>query len=186
MFRMSLSWTRLLPNGFINHVSKSGVRFYNNVLDEILANGMIPMVVIFHWDLPYSMQQMGGLTNPRFVDWFEQYARFAFNTFGDKVGIYDSVYKIVRHILLEKINIVVNVMVNVAQVKFWVTINEPNIICGDGYGDATIIPAVNVSGIADYNCGHHALLAHARAYRLYDREFRSRQNGKSIKRNTRR
>lgn len=85
MFSLSLSWTRILPNGFTNHVSKDGVKFYKNLLDEILANEMTPLVTIFQWDLPYNMQKMGGLTNPLFVDWFEEYARFVFVTFGDKV-----------------------------------------------------------------------------------------------------
>lgn len=85
MFKLSFSWSRILPNGFTNHISKDGVRFYKNVLDEIAANGMIPMVALFQMDLPLNLHKMGGLANPLFVDWFEQYARFVFATFGDKV-----------------------------------------------------------------------------------------------------
>lgn len=88
MFKLSISWTRILPSGFTNRVSKDGVQFYKDLFNEILANGMIPMVTLFHWDLPNDIQKMGGLTNPLFVDWFEQYARFVFSTFGDKVWIY--------------------------------------------------------------------------------------------------
>ncbi|XP_032690673.1 myrosinase 1-like isoform X2 [Odontomachus brunneus] len=146
MFKLSFSWTRILPSGFTNHISKEGVRFYKNVIDEILANGMIPMVTLFHWDLPNDMQKMGGLTNPLFVDWFEQYAKFVFSTFGNKV-------------------------------KFWTTIHEPNNLCYGGYS-FEFIPRLNLPGIADYLCGHHAMLAHARVYHLYDREFRPIQNGK--------
>lgn len=91
MFKFSISWTRILPSGFTNHVSKDGVQFYKNVIDEILANGMIPMVTLFHWDLPNDMQKLGGLTNPQFVNWLEQYARFVFYTFGDKVCVFVSV-----------------------------------------------------------------------------------------------
>ncbi|EFN86878.1 Lactase-phlorizin hydrolase [Harpegnathos saltator] len=107
---------------------------------------MTPMVTLFQWDLPYNMQEMGGLTNPLFVNWFEQYARFVFSTFGHKV-------------------------------KFWMTINEPNSLCYGGYS-YEFIPLLNLSGITDYLCGHHALLAHANVYHLYDREFRPSQNGK--------
>ncbi|EFN86879.1 Lactase-phlorizin hydrolase [Harpegnathos saltator] len=146
MFRLSLSWTRLLSGGFTNHVNSNGVQFYKNVIDKILANGMIPMVTLFHWDLPIDMQKLGGLTNPLFVDWFEQYARFVFSTFGDKV-------------------------------KFWMTIHEPNNLCYDGYSNESIL-FINLSGIAGYLCIHHAILAHARVYRLYEREFRTSQNGK--------
>lgn len=69
-----------------------------------------------------------------------------------------------------------NIMTNVTQVKHWTTISEPNMLCVGGYGDE-FVPLLNLSGIADYLCGHHALLAHARVYRLYDREFRPNQNG---------
>ncbi|EFN86880.1 Lactase-phlorizin hydrolase [Harpegnathos saltator] len=146
MFKLSFSWSRILPNGFTNHVSKDGIQFYKIVLDEIAANEMIPMVTLLHMDLPNDLQKMGGLTNPLFADWFEQYARFVFATFGDKV-------------------------------KYWVTINELNMFCYGGYGNE-FVPLLNMSGFADYLCGHHALLAHTRAYRLYDREFRPSQNGK--------
>lgn len=88
MFKLSFSWSRLLPKGFTNYINKDGVRFYKNIIDEILANGMAPMVTLFQWDLPYDMQKMGGLSNPLFADWFEQYAKFVFSTFGDKVSIY--------------------------------------------------------------------------------------------------
>lgn len=90
MFKLSFSWPRILPKGFTNNVSEDGLRFYKNVLDEIEANGMIPMITLFHMDLPDDLLQMGGLSNPLFVDWFEQYARFIFTTFGDRVRIWKT------------------------------------------------------------------------------------------------
>lgn len=62
------------------------------------------------------------------------------------------------------------------QVKFWITINEPRITCMLGY-DNEFAPAYNSTGVGDYLCGHHILLAHAKAYHIYDREFRQAQQG---------
>ncbi|XP_014487190.1 PREDICTED: myrosinase 1-like [Dinoponera quadriceps] len=146
MYKFSISWSRILPTGILYQFSKDGIQFYKNVLDEIAANEMIPMVTLFQMDLPNDLQRMGGFINPMFVDWFEQYARLIFTTLGD-------------------------------QVKHWITISEPNLQCFAGYG-ANFIPQLNLTGFGDYLCGHHALLAHARVYHLYDREFRSKQNGK--------
>ncbi|XP_075992520.1 myrosinase 1-like [Anticarsia gemmatalis] len=63
------------------------------------------------------------------------------------------------------------------RVKYWMTINEPYQVCYQGYGDVTKAPRLNMKGIAEYMCGKNLLMAHARAYHIYDDEFRSSQNG---------
>ncbi|KAL5235702.1 hypothetical protein ACI65C_003112 [Semiaphis heraclei] len=62
------------------------------------------------------------------------------------------------------------------RVKYWITINEPYIV-SESYGNESGAPALNKSGIGDYLAIHHTILAHATAYHLYNREFRSLQNG---------
>lgn len=42
---------------------------------------------MFHWDLPQWLSDLGGLTNPIFVDYFTAYADVLFNAFGDKVTV---------------------------------------------------------------------------------------------------
>ncbi|XP_018573472.1 myrosinase 1, partial [Anoplophora glabripennis] len=63
-------------------------------------------------------------------------------------------------------------------VKYWVTFNEPISICSLGYGDGYMAPVIKESGVLDYKCAHNVIRAHARAYHIYDDEFRSKQNGK--------
>ncbi|XP_028030232.1 myrosinase 1-like [Bombyx mandarina] len=63
------------------------------------------------------------------------------------------------------------------RVKNWITINEPKEICFQGYAIGTLAPAYTMSGVADYLCGKNVLLAHAKAYHIYDKEFRPTQNG---------
>jgi hypothetical protein len=63
------------------------------------------------------------------------------------------------------------------QVKWWITLNEPNYIAFGYATDKEYAPAVNAPGIGDYMATHNLLVAHANAYRLYDREFRKSQQG---------
>lgn len=62
-------------------------------------------------------------------------------------------------------------------VKYWLTFNEAKQTCLLGYGDAVMPPMINQSGILDYKCTHNVLKAHARAYHIYDSEFRPKQKG---------
>ncbi|XP_068620856.1 myrosinase 1-like [Battus philenor] len=63
------------------------------------------------------------------------------------------------------------------KVKKWVTINEPYQICYYGYGRDFFAPALDIKGVADYFCAKNLLLAHAKAYHIYDKEFRPIQRG---------
>lgn len=63
------------------------------------------------------------------------------------------------------------------RVKFWITMNEPNIVCYNGYGDTSMAPRLNLKGVAEYLCAKNLLMAHAKAWHIYDEEFRSTQGG---------
>lgn len=64
-----------------------------------------------------------------------------------------------------------------AKVKFWITVNQPNTICIDGYASGTMAPGLEVKEGA-YECVKNVLLAHAKAYRLYEKEFEKEHQGK--------
>ncbi|XP_037969035.2 myrosinase 1 [Plutella xylostella] len=146
-YRLSISWSRILPNGTDNYINAEGVQYYRNLFDELVKYNITPMVTLFHWDLPQMFMDLGGWTNPEMVDYFEDYARVAFNLFGDVV-------------------------------KIWTTINEPHQHCYNGYGTDYFAPALESYGVGEYLCDHYILLAHARVYHLYDREFRPKYKGK--------
>ncbi|CAH0552234.1 unnamed protein product [Brassicogethes aeneus] len=63
-------------------------------------------------------------------------------------------------------------------VKTWFTINEPHQICQLGYGSANMAPLINSSGVADYLCAYTVIKAHAKAWHIYDDEFRGKQGGR--------
>lgn len=58
-----------------------------------------------------------------------------------------------------------------SRVKMWITFNEPFDLCVEGYGSGIQAPLVNTSGVGEYLCGHHLLLAHAEVFKMYQDEF---------------
>jgi len=62
------------------------------------------------------------------------------------------------------------------RVKFWLTFNEPRVFCLADWNYITHDEFENPPE-RQYICAHNVIKAHARAYRIYDTEFRPNQNG---------
>ncbi|EEB13471.1 beta-glucosidase, putative [Pediculus humanus corporis] len=86
VYRFSLSWSRILPNGDLSKINQPGIIYYKNLLNELINNNIKPMVTLYHWDLPQPLQNLGGWTNPIIVDYFEDYSKLAFQEFGNMVN----------------------------------------------------------------------------------------------------
>lgn len=84
VFRFSLSWSRILPQG-TGRVNEQGLAFYDRVIDTCLRLGITPYITLYHWDLPQALEDQGGWTNRKILDWFAQYADVCTRAFGDKV-----------------------------------------------------------------------------------------------------
>lgn len=145
-YRFSVSWPRILPNGFANKVSKDGVQYYHNLIDELLKNNIEPLMTLYHWDHPQVIEDAGGWMNEEMVYWFGDYARVIYREYGSKV-------------------------------KKFIPINEPISFCKDGYSHGKDAPGKTLNGIGEYLCMHNVIKAHARAYRIYETEFKQIQKG---------
>ena len=146
-YRFSLSWPRIYPNG-TGEVNQAGINFYSNLIDTLLKYDIEPWVTLYHWDLPQKLEdQYGGWLSPQVVDDFGSYARTCFLHFGDRV-------------------------------KKWITINEAWTVAVQGYQDGTKAPGKTDNPTIDvYLAGHHLVLAHACASRIYQEEFAAQQKG---------
>ncbi len=83
-FRMSISWSRLFPEGK-GEINPRAVEFYNNVINEFIENGVEPFVGLFHFDMPMELQKIGGWANREVVDAYVNYTSICFELFGDRV-----------------------------------------------------------------------------------------------------
>lgn len=85
-FRTSIQWSRLIKNFETAEVDQDAVRFYNDVIDETIKNGMIPIMNLHHFDIPIDLyNQYGGWESKHVVELFVKFAEKCFELFGDKV-----------------------------------------------------------------------------------------------------
>ncbi|XP_013634360.1 PREDICTED: beta-glucosidase 28-like [Brassica oleracea var. oleracea] len=158
-FRFSISWARLIPSGKVKDgVNKEGVKFYNALIDELIANGIQPSMSLYHWDHPQTLEdEYGGFLSPQIIEDFRDFSRVCFEEFGDRV-------------------------------KMWTTINEPYIITVAGYdtGNKAVGRCskwVNSqckagdSATEPYIASHHLLLAHAAAVQEFRKCNKTSQDG---------
>lgn len=155
-FRMSFSWSRILPNGTTDKgVNGLGVAYYNSVINELLAAGITPWVTLFHWDTPSALHNktdQGSFLSPYMSDAFNNYADFCFAVFGDRV-------------------------------KHWMTLNEPWTYTWMGYGVGGFAPGRCSSELCKQRGGggntstepyivtHHLILSHAKAVQTYRTKY---------------
>lgn len=84
VFRFSIAWARIFPLGH-GTVNPEGVAFYHHVIDECLNQGLVPMITLYHWDLPEALSKEGGWTAFGINSWFNEYVSFCAKEYGDKV-----------------------------------------------------------------------------------------------------
>ncbi|WMV39746.1 hypothetical protein MTR67_033131, partial [Solanum verrucosum] len=156
-YRFSISWSRVLPNGSSGPMNPAGIKFYNNIIDNLLLKGITPFVTIHHNDYPQELEERyGAWLSPFMQEEFVHFASTCFKNFGNRV-------------------------------KYWATINEPNLFSELAYMKG-IFPPVHCSPpFGKCSCGnsdiepllvvHNSILAHAKAVKIYRDQFQVEQHG---------
>ena len=84
-YRFSISWSRIFPSGTKESYNAAGMKYYEDLVDEIVRNGIVPMATLYHWDLPQPLQDVGGWLNDTVIEHFRDYADVCFQKLGGKV-----------------------------------------------------------------------------------------------------
>ena len=86
VFRMSIAWSRIFPKGVEEEPNEEGLRFYDEVFDELHKQGIEPLVTISHYESPfYLTEKYNGWASRELVDLYVKYCNVIFNRYKDKV-----------------------------------------------------------------------------------------------------
>ncbi|MGD6967426.1 glycoside hydrolase family 1 protein [Rossellomorea vietnamensis] len=86
VFRMSIAWTRIFPNGTELEANEEGLAFYDRVFEELHRHDIEPVVTISHYEMPLNLvKEYGGWRNREVVTFFERYVNAIFERYKDKV-----------------------------------------------------------------------------------------------------
>ena len=85
-FRTSINWARIFPNGDDESPNEAGLKFYDELIDEIIKNGMEPMITISHYEMPLNLTlKYKGWYSRELIEFFEKYCRTVFDRYAGKV-----------------------------------------------------------------------------------------------------
>lgn len=82
-YRFSISWSRIIPEE--GKLNPKGIQFYSDLVDELLANGIEPLVTMYHWDLPVWVQAKGGWLSKEIGKLFADYTKAVVDALSDRV-----------------------------------------------------------------------------------------------------
>ncbi len=89
IYRLSISWARLYPNGDELQPNESGLAYYDEVFNEIRKSKMKVFLTMNHYALPlYLVEHYGGWTNRKLIDFYLRFAKTVFERWGDCIDYY--------------------------------------------------------------------------------------------------
>ena len=136
-FRLSISWTRIFPNGDEETPNEAGLLYYDKVINELVENEIEPIVTINHFDTPfYLAKHYGGWSNRKCIQFYVRYAETLFRRYKGKV-------------------------------KYWIPFNEINMILHLPYigGGLMLDDNCNKTQVK-YEAAHYQLVANAMVTKL--------------------
>ena len=137
VYRLSVAWTRILPNGDDDVPNEKGIAFYRSLFEECRKYGIEPLVTIDHFDTPVELiKRYGGWKDRRMIDAYLKYCRVLFENYKDLV-------------------------------KYWITFNEINMLLHLPFMGAGLVfeEGENPTQI-EYQAAHYELVASAKAVKM--------------------
>ncbi|WP_127850097.1 glycoside hydrolase family 1 protein [Lacticaseibacillus hulanensis] len=128
-YRFQISWSRVCPTGD-GLFNERGIKFYDDLINKLLAHGITPMICLYHFDMPLALaEKYNGFLDRHVVDAFIRYGKEMIDRFSDRV-------------------------------PYWITFNEQNLysmtnvwdISGYDHGDKTDAELLKIA--------HHVMVAH--------------------------
>ena len=137
VYRFSISWSRIFPNGNEDIPNEKGLEFYDKIIALCLKYNIEPLITICHFDIPLALiEKYNGWKNRKTIDFYLHYCDVIFNRYKDKV-------------------------------KYWITFNEINMILHFPFMAAGINFKDNENKEQIlYQAAHHELVASAKAVEL--------------------
>lgn len=134
VFRLSIAWSRIFPNGDEEQPNEEGLLFYDRVFDECLKYGIQPLVTLSHYETPLGLsKKYDGWKNRKLIDFFVRFSETVFKRYKDKV-------------------------------KYWLTFNEINSLMFAPLSSGGILtPREKLTQQELYQAMHHELVASALA-----------------------
>ncbi|MFR1378058.1 MAG: 6-phospho-beta-glucosidase [Clostridium neonatale] len=85
-FRTSIAWSRIFPNGDELEPNEEGLKFYDDMFDELIKNGIEPVITLSHFEIPYYIcKNYGGWRNRKVIDMFVKFATTVMERYKNKV-----------------------------------------------------------------------------------------------------
>lgn len=137
VFRTSIAWSRIFPNGDEKEPNELGLKFYDDLFDECHKYGIEPLVTISHYETPLHLaKEYDGWVNHKLIGFYENYVRAIFTRYKDKV-------------------------------KYWLTFNEINSVLHAPLMSGGIYTPKEKLSLKDlYQAIHHELVASALAVKI--------------------
>ena len=147
-FRTSINWARIFPNGDELTPNEAGLKFYDDLFDEIIKNGMEPLITISHYEMPLHLTtEYSGWYSRETIDFFERYCQVVFDRYHDKV-------------------------------RYWVIVNQINLISHESFNHLGIAEdKVDDLNTAKYQGVHNEMVSCARATRYAHERYPDLQIG---------
>lgn len=136
-FRISINWSRIFPNGDDEKPNEEGLKFYDDLLDEIINNGMEPLVTLSHYEMPINLTlKYTGWYSRETIDFYVKYCETCFKRYKNKV-------------------------------KYWILVNQINMIALESFNHLGIAAdKVDNLKEAKYQGLHNELVACGRATKI--------------------